>query len=93
MSTKDRKSLLIMDGVALQGALRAALAVAPSSGETACVWLQIVRSEQPSVFVCANDPKNHMLLAAFVPAVSVDLVDERDDCIIVSIPTPASCLR
>lgn len=87
MSTKDRKSLLIMDGVALQGALRAALAVAPSSGETACVWLQIVRSEQPSVFVCANDPKNHMLLAAFVPAVSVDLVDERDDCIIVSIPT------
>lgn len=79
---------IIVDGVALQGALRAAIAIAPGNPkkEHAVVGVQLPTTDSGVVTVTARDPDTNLTFSATVPTEDVDLVDEMDAFIEITIP-------
>lgn len=79
-TTTAPESVAVLDGVALQAALRAALVVAPTKGEHAVIAMRLPASSGPGsqVAVCAYDPARDMHISIAVPADHVDVADERD---------------
>lgn len=87
-TTTAQSSQIIVDGVALQGAIRAAIAIAPGNPkkEHAVVGIQIPTTDSGVVTVTARDPEAHLTFSATVPTEDVDLVDEMDAFIEITIP-------
>lgn len=81
-------SQIIVDGIALQGALRAALAIAPSSPkkEHSVIGIQLPADDTGSVSVTARNPDTNIVFSASVPVDFVDLADDRDVLIEITIP-------
>lgn len=73
-------SRVIVDAVALQQALRAAKAIAPSNPKTehAVIGVQVPTADNEAVVVTAMNPELHLMMSVAVPTIDVDLADERD---------------
>lgn len=75
-------SKVIVYGVELQAALKAALAVAPNS-DYDVVQLR-VQASGGNLLVCARDPKNNLMVGITVGTTMVDIVHDRDEVIEIS---------
>lgn len=81
------QSVVVLDGIALQDALRAALAVAPSKGEHSVIALRLPLGRQSAAAVCAYDPAREIYLSVAVPTDHVEVADDRDQ--VVELTPPA----
>ncbi|GEM_PF-6102675 len=71
-------STAILDGVALQNALRAALVVAPTKGKFAVLAVRLPSGYGADAAVCAYDPGRGTHISVSVPADHVQIADDRD---------------
>lgn len=89
----EQETVVVLDGVELQAALRAALAVAPTKGEHSVVAVRLPAAGGLSAAsVCAYDPERSMSVSVSVATSHTKLADDRDQVVELTPPSARQLL-